>query len=178
MTTKKHIAVAGIMILAATNIMAQVHKCVDGNGKVTYSDALCASGSNSSDISTTHNTMDSSGLRATAARYAEEDRKQAVAAMLASPPPECKFRYVLNNAQSKASAEEAKRECVANKFAAMDGKFLSTTAQTQHNERLNAQIDAGRQRALTSAVQQNTHSLNQNTRAIESVTRELRWGQR
>lgn len=179
MKQHKHLIIAGTVILLGTGAFAQVRKCVDTNGKITYSDTLCARETSSSEILINHNVLDSSGLRAAAIQYAEEDRKKAIANMMLSPPSECKFRYFTNNEQSKASAYAAKKECVENKFAATDGKPQSTTAQSQHNEQLNVQMNAqmntNRQRALTSAVHQNTNSLNQNTRALESATRELQW---
>lgn len=89
---------------------AQLRKCVGPDGKVTYSDVLCANNSATRDLKLHDNTVDTSGLREEGRRIQQNEQYTS---LMQNPPQECRFKSYKNNDQKgKALAEQAQAECV------------------------------------------------------------------
>ena len=103
------------------NVQAQVRKCTGPDGKVTYSDVLCASpAARESTVDTSANTIDHSGLRKEAQRMRETEE---LVDLTANTPRECRFKYyTYGDPKGKALSQKAKAECVQNILAAKQGK--------------------------------------------------------
>lgn len=102
-------------------VHAQVRKCIGSDGKVTYSDFVCAANTASeTSVRTNQNTVDHSAQR--------KDVRQALDAteaekILSGPAPvECKFKSFKNgDAKGKVLADKAQFECVRNILNAKQG---------------------------------------------------------
>ena len=124
---KKQIALALLVLVALGTSYAQVRKCVGPNGKVTYSDSLCAGGTASeTSVRTDANTLDSSGYR----QQAEQMRSNAaVDQAMSQEASTCKFEYMaLGDSKGKALASAAKQECLANIRAKATGQPINKDA--------------------------------------------------
>lgn len=123
----RKIAIALIFVACTASVQAQVRKCVGPNGKVTYSDSLCAGGTASeTSVRTDANTLDSSGYR----QQAEQMRSNAaVDQAMSQEASSCKFEYMaLGDSKGKALASAAKQECLANIRAKATGQPISKDA--------------------------------------------------
>ena len=114
-------------MLLCFNAHAQVRKCTGPDGKVTYSDVLCASPTaRESAVDTSANTIDHSGLRKEAQRMRETEE---LADLTANTPRECRFKYyVYGDPKGKVLSQKAKAECLQNILAAKQGKPASKEA--------------------------------------------------
>ena len=127
---KKAISVTLLLILATSCAQAQLRKCTAPDGRVTYSDVLCASSSSTGSIKNPNgNSLDSSGQRglvsAQQERKDESDRREQKLAS-ASPPQECKFSYFsIGDEKGKTLAANAKAECLQNNAAKLNGQPIS-----------------------------------------------------
>jgi hypothetical protein len=61
------------LVLVACVSHAQVRKCVGADGKISYSDVICAGGASEKGVRTDANTIDTSGFR----KQAEQDKASA-----------------------------------------------------------------------------------------------------
>jgi hypothetical protein len=115
------IATATVLCFAAH---AQVRKCTGPDGKVTYSDFVCASNtSKESGIKTNANTLDASGLREDSQRYKTAGEVERAMQQGAS---KCKFAYYsIGDAKGKELAAAAKQECLSNIAAKANGQPTS-----------------------------------------------------
>ena len=99
---------------------AQLRKCTGPDGKVTYSDVVCAGGSATTNIKTPAvNTLDMSGMR----KQSEAQRAQE-SQVTRSPAPlqDCKFEYYsVGDEKGKQLAANAKAECLQNNEARANG---------------------------------------------------------
>ncbi len=93
---------------------AQMRKCVDADGKVTYSDVLCANTTTDTPIRIRDNTLDAS-----AARQEVQNIQSARARdeLLRKNSGECAFSYYPSDSRGKALAANARKECVDNKLS-------------------------------------------------------------
>lgn len=123
---KSAVIIATILLLSF-NAHAQVRKCTGPDGKVTYSDVLCASPSaRESTVDTSANTIDHSGLRKEAQRMRETEELDSLAT---NTPRECRFKfYAYGDPKGKVLSEKAKNECIRNIVAAKQGKPTSKDA--------------------------------------------------
>lgn len=101
---------------------AQLRKCTGPDGKVTYSDVVCAGGAAASSIKNPGgNSIDTSALRDDTSRLESQPAK-ATGESSASPPQDCKFEYyVLGDNKGKRLAANAKEECLRNNQAKLNG---------------------------------------------------------
>lgn len=122
-----------LLFCAATMVNAQLRKCVGSDGKITYSDVLCATGTKSeSGVHISENTLDASGDRAAATNYKE---KAAVENAVLQDGGQCKFSYyTLSDENGKRLAEAAKRECLENIAARALGKPTSNEAYRRYTD--------------------------------------------
>lgn len=114
-------------LLLCLNAQAQVRKCTGPDGKVTYSDVLCASpAARESAVNTSANTIDHSGLRKEAQRMRETEE---LADLTTNTPRECRFRYyTYGDPKGKVLSQKAKAECIQNILAAKQGRPASKEA--------------------------------------------------
>lgn len=106
---------------------AQVRKCTGPDGKVTYSDFVCASGASKEDrVKTNANTIDASGYRQEAQRT---KTAQAVDVAVQQGESKCKFAYYsIGDSKGTDLAAAAKQECLDNLAAKASGQPTSLEA--------------------------------------------------
>lgn len=106
---------------------AQVRKCTGPDGKVTYSDFVCAGSASKEDrVKTNANTIDASGYRQEAQR---EKTNQAVDAAVQQGASKCKFAsYKYGDSKGQELAAAAKQECLSNLAAKASGQPTSLEA--------------------------------------------------
>lgn len=158
-------------MLTAVNAQAQLRKCVAPNGKVTYSDVVCDSGSTAATVRNADgNTVDTSGMRQQA--EISQQRVDRTIAMQ-NPPSECRFRsYKFNDEKGKALADSAQRECIENLLATKQGKPTSKEAYTlwkDHHELTTATREAAHNRAVSTLNADNIARSNE--RAIQGAVK-------
>lgn len=157
-----------IAILALTLVVsgasAQVRKCVDSNGKVTYSDFICgANTAKETGVSTGANTLDGSAMR----NQAIKDRQTAAADQaVLEKGGQCKFSYyALGDKYGKMFAAAAKTECLDNLRAKATGQPQSKEAYNRwkdHSSQKQASRDAAITRAANAANAQAIANSNRN----------------
>lgn len=117
---------APILVFFVVASHAQLRKCVGADGKITYSDVVCASATTDTPIRVRDNTLDSSGFRQ------EMDTSRAASErneLMRATPKECKFQYYeYGDARGKILAENANNECIDNKLASKSGVPSSLVA--------------------------------------------------
>ncbi len=121
-----------VFALFAGAAHAQVRKCTGPDGKVVYSDFVCAGNTvKEGGISSSTNSVDATGLR-------EESKKirgdKAVEAALMNNAQECSFPSSSRDEKSKALAAGAKDECLANIAAKATGGTTSKEAYAAWKE--------------------------------------------
>lgn len=149
------LVIAATLLLLCANAQAQLRKCTGPDGKVTYSDVVCASNAATGSIKNAGgNSLDASGFRQEvqknlAEKEASENRAEAVARQ--GPPQECKFAYfALGDEKGKRLAANAKAECLRNNEARLRGEPTSLEHYTFWNDhRITKSIN--RQGAITRA---------------------------
>jgi hypothetical protein len=110
---------------------AQMRKCVGADGKVTYSDVVCASTADKDTLMLRAPTPEERGQqRQTDAAKANSAQTAAIRAQIMNTEyPECKFEYYASGgARAKAIVDNAKRECKENKVAETLGGPQSNAA--------------------------------------------------
>ena len=114
-------------LLLCLNAQAQVRKCTGPDGKVTYSDMLCASpAARESAVDTSANTIDHSGLRKDAQRMRETEE---LSDLTTNTPRECRFKfYTYGDPKGKVLSQKATAECIQNILAAKQGRPASKEA--------------------------------------------------
>lgn len=139
----KTILFAILFFTACFSAQAQMRKCVSAEGKVTYSDVVCASTADKdTPVRVRDNTLDASAERQAlqAATNAAERNK-----MLQRPPRECHFQYYgTNDPRGKVLAENAIRECVDNKLSESSGGKKSLDAYRMWKENFDSVTAAKR----------------------------------
>ena len=105
---------------------AQVRKCTGPDGKVTYSDFVCANTARETSVNTNNNTLDASGMREDAQKMRTAD---AIATAQQQGAGQCRFSYFqLGDAKGKALAAAATEECLGNLSAKVTGQPISLDA--------------------------------------------------
>lgn len=143
-------------LILCSSLHAQARKCVGADGRVTYSDALCDTKSQSqTTVNTNANTIDHSGLRQEAQKLRAEKSEAASSERLdnlrQSNPVECKFSYhALGDAKGKKLAADAKEECLRNIEAKRTGQPGSREAYGLWKDHF-AQTSANRGAAVAQA---------------------------
>jgi hypothetical protein len=161
-----------LTILMATAFAAhgQIRKCIGADGKVTYSDFVCAQNtSNETAVRAGHNTIDSSGYRQEARRMNDD---KAVNAALQTDGEKCKFSYyVSGDAHGKTLADSAKKECLNNIKAKTLGQPTSLEAYgfwKDHSTQESSNRQAAMSRAAAAAGSNNiVNSINNQTRDLQ-----------
>lgn len=167
------ILMIGITWVMASGIAtAQVRKCTAADGKVTYSDYVCASAATENNVKVNPNTIDASGLRQQARQTRTENE---VAEAIQQSSGQCRFSsYVYGDSKGKALAAAAKEECLRNIAAKVSGQQTSTDAYNMWKDH-STQKDANRQSAITRAANaantQAAATANQN--AINSLSNQI-----
>ena len=167
----KNIVLLGFVIgMLATTSQAQVRKCQGPDGKVIYSDVVCAdTKAKETTVNTSANTLDHSGLRA----QGERIRAQEDAAELASMkvPAQCKFKaYAYGDAKGQALKQQAELECMQNLQAAKQGRPQSTEAYQMWKDHFD-QTSANRNAIAAQAKADN--NTRQTTQAIGDLGRKI-----
>lgn len=108
---------------------AQVRKCTGHDGKVTYSDFVCAgSASKEVRVNTNANNVDAAGYRQDAQR---DKTAQAVDAAVQQGASKCKFAaYKYGDSKGQELAAAAKQECLNNLAAKTSGQPTTLEAYT------------------------------------------------
>ncbi len=162
-----------ILLSMATGTNAQVRKCTGADGKVTYSDSLCASqATKEAAVNTTSNTVDARGLRQEAKAMRTD---AAVQDALRRDSGQCKFSsYVYGDSKGKTLADAAKAECLDNIAAKASSRPTSTAAYEMwkdHSTQKSADRNASAARAQATA---NAQAIaNSNRQAIDAVGQKL-----
>lgn len=117
---KKTIAALLLLTTLACTAQAQVRKCLLPDGKVTYSDVLCAKDvAKEVDVNMVAHTADKSPARAEARKFASD---RLVAQARQREPERCKFSVEPSiQGDGKQLAEAATQECFSNLLAAQTG---------------------------------------------------------
>lgn len=114
--------IAALLLLAtlAGTAHAQVRKCILPDGKVTYSDVLCAKDvAKQADVNLRTNTVDKSPARAEARKFAMD---RLIAEAMQREPNRCKFSVEPSiQGNGKQLAETATQECFSNMVAEQTG---------------------------------------------------------
>ena len=173
---KNIILVMAVAFLTCGAAHAQVRKCIGSDGKVTYSDFVCAANTaKETGITTNANTIDASGMRQDANRIRVNE---AVEKALREKSGQCRFQYYANgDAIGQSLAEAATQECLANIKARVTGQETSLEAYTRWNDHAGRK-DATRQAELTRAENAanaaNAQAVaNSNQKAINKLTRQI-----
>ncbi len=116
-----------------TTVYAELRKCVGSDGKVTYSDVLCVSGTKSeSGVRINENSIDASGDRALVKQH---KGKEAVESAMRDGTGKCKFSYYsLGDDTGKQLAANAKKECLENIAATATGQATSDQAYQRYKD--------------------------------------------
>lgn len=151
----KFILVIVATLLFGVNAQAQLRKCTGPDGKVTYSDVVCASNAATGSIKNAGgNSLDASGFRQEVQKnLAEKEVAASRAAAVArqGPPQDCKFSYfALGDEKGKRLAANAKEECLRNNEARLKGEPTSLEHYTFWNDHRTAK-SVNRQGAITRA---------------------------
>jgi hypothetical protein len=113
-----------LVVLLCVNAQAQLRKCTGVDGKVTYSDVLCASTSTTQSVKVHENSLDTSALR-------QEGRNLESRSLMTAPPTECKFKAFENgDEKGKVLGPKATEECIKNIQARKEGRPTSQDAYT------------------------------------------------
>jgi hypothetical protein len=139
---------AGVLV---GSVFGQAIRCVDASGKISYTDRPCADGSPSALVKTHNNTVSSEGDRNLISKQKQQENLAIADAIRRNPPAECRFTYfALGDPRGKALAENAKKECVENAIARLQGGNSSFDAQrlwqAQHDSKgtsRRAAVDSG-----------------------------------
>jgi hypothetical protein len=98
---------------------AQVRKCQDAAGNVSYRD-VCPTAARETTISARPNSLDTSAMRADAQRLQDQQQLQN---LMSNPPPQCRFKaFKYADAKGQALRQDATAECVQNILAAQRGE--------------------------------------------------------
>lgn len=144
----KKILFVAIALGISFSSQAQLRKCVGPDGKVTYSDVVCASNSATRDVKLHDNTLDTSGLREEGRRIRQNEQYTS---LMQNPPQECRFKSYKNNDQKgKALAEQAQAECVRGLMSGAGGTG-ATPAYDKWKDHYE-QTTSSRQAAINRAV--------------------------
>ena len=162
MNTIKALVLVCILVSGASH--AQVRKCTGPDGKITYSDFVCAGGTKTeSSVRTEANVIDSSGYRRDAQQMKEQE---SVDRAMQNESSKCKFEYLaLGDDKGKALAAAAKQECLSNIRAKATGQPTSLEAYNFWKDH-HTQKTTQRQRAVDRAVAQD--NANATRQAIEN----------
>ena len=152
-----------VLLLLAGQAHAQLRKCTGPDGKVTYSDVLCAGGSSATSIKTPNsNSLDMSGMRRQIENAQAKERQDA--AQQAITKQDCKFEYYsVGDAKGQQLAANAKAECLRNNEAKVTGgptslehynfwkdhRAVKTTQRTAAIAESNAAARATKNRSMT-----------------------------
>lgn len=150
-------------LLLCANAQAQLRKCTGPDGRVTYSDVLCAGGATTGSIKNANgNSLDTSGFR-------REVEGRATASAMQVAPIECKFKsYNNNDEKGKVLADQAQVECVKNIQSAKKGLPQFKEAYTMWKDHYD-QTTVRRQGAVNRAIS----TLNADTTARSNANRSL-----
>jgi hypothetical protein len=151
--------------LAAQSAMAQVNRCTNASGKVTYSDQPCDAGATTRSVTTHGNVVDGADDRMSAqrnkAQAIEERRSREIANLMRNPPKACKNTYFsLNDFTGWEKLEErSRRECVENILNEREGLPTSDVHQKafrDHQRRMAGEVQkSGERDAAAKWRQQN-----------------------
>lgn len=162
-------AVAMLSILFMSASQAQVRKCVGPDGKVTYSDFICAGSTvKESAVNTNVNHLDRSDERKDVDKFLTSEKvEQAVQA----GQSKCKFAYFkLGDEKGKVLAAAAKKECLENIAAKVKGEPTSQEAYNfwkDHSTQKSADMQKSLDRASAAA---NAQAIaNSNRQAIDAA---------
>lgn len=97
---------AWILIAVTCTAHAQMRKCTDANGKVSYSDVVCPNTAEEGAVKNRVSTVDTSAIRAEMAR---EQRAAASAAARTPTTPTVNQAHLEAQAKKKRQDEEGKR---------------------------------------------------------------------
>jgi hypothetical protein len=135
--------------------VAQVQKCVGPDGKVTYSDRMCANTARASGVNTDANHADI-GSRQQAQRIQSRQDDERAAALRQNPPTECKFAaYKNGDEKGKLLASNATEECLRNMDAKRTGQPTSQEAYNlwkDHHQMATAKRQGSMNRATAAAA--------------------------
>lgn len=161
---KKQFLAALLLAALIGPVQAQVRKCTGPDGKVTYSDFVCASGASKEDrVKTNANTIDASGYRQEAQRNKAEqaadaamqqrDAKSQVATLaVQNGASKCEFASFKNgDSKGQQLAIAAKQECLENLAAKASGQPTSLEAYNfwkDHHQMQSAKRSAARANSM------------------------------
>lgn len=133
---RNHVGLATVFIAACTLFAgaahAQVRKCTGPDGKVVYSDFVCAGNTvKETGVSSGGNSVDASGLRDASKKMRGE---KAIENALLNNPQECSFPAAGKDEKGKTLATSAKDECLANIAAKATGGTTSKEAYAAWKE--------------------------------------------
>ena len=153
--TIPHILLAIGLTVAASGVSAQVNKCKDADGRVTYSDRPCVDGGTGERVNTQGNALDGSTDRLNAARnrvQAESDAEsREVNSMMQSAPAQCTFKsFRFGDKKGTVLADNAKRECLKNLIAERKGEPSSDRDYRLWREHFDSERAARAQRSSNS----------------------------
>lgn len=159
------------LLLLGGNASGQVRKCTGPDGKVTYSDVICAStGHKESGVTVNANTIDGSVLRRQSEQYSDQE-----AIGQAASAGKCKFAYyTLGDDKGKMLSDDAKAECLQNIVAKGKGQQPSLEAYRlwkDHFEMTSSRRQASSARAQSAENARNIANSNRN--AIDAVGNKL-----
>lgn len=159
------LALAGGAALATPSALAQVNRCTNASGKVTYSDQPCDAGATTRSVTTHGNVVDGADDRKSAlrnkAQAADDRRSREIANLMRNPPKECKNTYFsLNDFTGWEKLEErSRRECVENILNEREGLPTSDIHQRafrDHQRRMAGEVQrSGERDAAAKWRQQN-----------------------
>lgn len=136
-------------LLFLVTAQAQVRKCTGPDGKVTYSDFVCAGSTvNETSVNTNANHLDRSGERREVEKFKTAEMVEQATHQGAS---KCKFSYyAIGDSKGKELAAAAKRECLNNIAAKVTGQPTTLEAYNFWRDHT-TQKSADRQAALNRA---------------------------
>lgn len=163
---------ATLWLLTSGYATAQVRKCTSLDGKVTYSDFVCASNATEHGVTVNANSIDASSWRKQTKKTRTDD---AVEKALQENSGQCKFSsYVYGDSKGKILADAAKEECLRNIAAKASGQTITLDAYNMWKDH-STQKDASRRAAVTRAADAaNAQAIaNSNRNAINEVGNQI-----
>lgn len=131
---------------------AQLRKCTGPDGKVTYSDVLCAGNSTSTSVKPRDNTLDSSGQRESSLRLENQNLKERLSNIEKSPTQQASTGRTQFDLQAEKSGsiecQRAKQDLEAT------ASSISANSSVLKAKRSSMHITCGTQEAATVVVRQ------------------------
>ena len=168
----KTIALAALLLSMACvgTAQAQVRKCVGPDGKVTYSDALCAKDTaKEAGVKVDANTVDASGARADARKYRME---KLIAQARQKNPNLCKFNVdPSDQGNGNKLADAATQECYLNLGAEEAGQAVLHEAYDRWYDNQQLQLS---KRGAAATEQRNAATLEQRRKEVEQAEKDAK----